>query len=780
MDTSNLQAGQDPGGPPPVRFFGLRLKFVLLFGLILIVTCSALSWYFIETRRQAMTDNLEELGTILLTNTVRNEHFRIGGVVLEDRITLDQFMQSLMAIDRVVYVVITASDGRVLAQQSKRTSGLRAGSPDTSPQPLYPDDSLLESLLKAPLTAPLRTQFVLASNQTLIPQAESSDWLLPFLVRKETLYDFAIPVIRETVRSSQLSEELDEKRGTSSPTAHPLVVGVVRIGITDAQAKEALLIVIRNVALLTLLIIASGILSAHLLTSRITIPLRSLASAATQLTDGHDIPVPLVASNGDEIGQLTHTFNVMAQSLRERNRAVTESLETIKRQVRQLTAVHQASAAIARTNLLNMDSFLDRVLQPVVENLGFPRVTVMLYHPERGCTSFAKILGVSPEIEEAVRQLEVPVNEDSVTAEVLFQGKPLLIHDIEAVATRLYPPVLNLMRLSGTRSLAFVPLQSQTRVLGYLAGSRGPQHCTQDDLHILMTVAGHVAAAIDNAKAYSDLAELTQHLEERIEQRTDELSRANAQLQEHDRRRSTFLSVVSHELRTPMTAIRSFAENMLDGVTGPLTELQHTYLSRIQYNVARLGRIIAQLLDWSRLDTQRVELHLEEVCVHQMATIVADSLRMVASEKTVSLEIATVTSLPSVQGDRDKLEQILWNLIGNAIKFTPPGGGVTVEFSVSPPGFVQTCIADTGCGIDPSSLPNIFDEFSRVPSAMPASQGAQLGLCITKTLVTMHHGRIWVESQPQVGSRFCFTLPVSTSHDELPPNVSEEAEQRFS
>ena len=269
-------------------------------------------------------------------------------------------------------------------------------------------------------------------------------------------------------------------------------------------------------------------------------------------------------------------------------------------------------------------------------------------------------------------------------------------------------------------------------------------------------------------------------LEERIEQRTEELSRANAQLQEHDRRRSTFLSVVSHELRTPMTAIRSFAENMLDGVTGPLTELQQTYLTRIQHNVARLSRIIAQLLDWSRLDTQRVRLHFEEVCVHQMATIVADSLRMVASEKTVSLEIATAKSLPSVQGDRDKLEQILWNLIGNAIKFTPPGGHVSVEFSLSPPGFVQTCIADTGCGIDQAHLPNIFEEFSRVPSAMPASQGAQLGLCITKTLVAMHHGQIWVESQPQAGSRFYFTLPIATSQDVQPPKVSEEAEQRLS
>ena len=778
MNTERMT--QDLRSQPITGFFGIRLKFVLLFSMILIVTCSSLSWYFIETRRKAMMDNLQELGTILLTNTVRNDHFRIGGIVLEDRETLEQFMNSLMAIDRVVYVMITASDGRVLDQQSKRTSRLCAGSPDTSPKPLYPDDSLLESLLKAPLTAPLITQFVLASNQTLILEDESSDGLLPFLVRKETLYDFAMPVIRETARSSQLSEELDEKRGPSSPTAHPLVVGVVRIGMTDALARTTLLIIIRNVALLTLFIIAAGILSAQLLTSRITIPLRNLAGAAKQLADGHNAPVPLVAATKDEVGQLTQAFNVMTQSLHERNQAITLNLETISRQVMQLTTAHKVSTAIASANMLSLDHLLHAVLPLLADNLRFSKMAVILYHPEKHSCSIAHVIGASPDVVDVARLLNVPVQDGSITADLLFHRKPFLIQDVEAAAHRFYPPILQLLRRSGTRSIVVVPLLNQARILGFLAGGRDTNRCSEDDLEILLTIAGHLAAAIDNAKAYSDLAELTQHLEERIEQRTEELSRANAQLQEHDRRRSTFLSVVSHELRTPMTAIRSFAENMLDGVTGPLTDLQHTYLTRIQHNVARLGRIIAQLLDWSRLDTQRVALHLEEICVHQIATVVADSLRMVASEKTVSLEIAAVTSLPSVQGDRDKLEQILWNLVGNAIKFTPPGGHVAVKFSLSPPGFVQTCISDSGCGIDPVHVPHIFDEFSRVPSAMPASQGAQLGLCITKTLVTMHRGQIWVESQPQAGSRFYFTLPVSASHDELPPNVSEEVEQRLS
>lgn len=770
MRDTTIQEKPNPEPGPTGRFFGLRMKFVVLFSLILIMTCSSLSWYFIETRRQAMTDNLEELGTILLTNTVGNEHFRVAGVVLEDRVTLEQFIQSLMAIDHVVYVVIAASDGRILDQQSKRTRKASNGFSPATEQPLFPNDRISQSLFQAPLTTPLMTRLVQSAEQTLVPQDDSSDWLLSFFVRKETLFDFAMPILRESSAASltpHLSVELEETAGSVLPRTPSPVIGLVRIGITDAPAKQALLVIVRNVSLLTLLIIAAGILSAHLLTSRITTPLRSLASVARQLAMGNDTPAPLVPSTNDEVGELTQLFNVMTQSLHDRNQAISMNLETISRQVTQLTTAHQASAVIASANMLDMNQLLDTVLALLVDNLGFSRMVIFLHHPNRNCASLARIIGVSSEIAEAVRRIDIPVVDNGgITAELLLQGKPLLIQDVETVTQRMYPPILEMARRSGVRSFIAVPLQSHAKILGFLAGDRGSRQCNEEDLHILLTIAGHVAAAIDNAKAYSDLTELTQHLEERIEQRTEELSRANTRLQEHDRRRSTFLSVVSHELRTPMTAIRSFSENMLDGVTGPLNDLQHTYLSRIEHNVARLGRIIVQLLDWSRLDTKNVQLQLETVCIHQIAAITADSLQMMAAEKTVTLAVAPAESLPLVQGDRDKLEQILWNLIGNAIKFTPAGGRVTVECCVSPPGFIQTCIADTGCGIAPSYLSNIFEEFSRVPSTMPTSQGAQLGLCITKTLVTMHRGQIWVESRPEVGSRFYFTLPLAGSQGE--------------
>ncbi|MGE0642908.1 MAG: ATP-binding protein [Nitrospira sp.] len=762
----------------PTHFFGLRLKFVLLFSLILIVTCSTLSWYFIETRRQAMTTSLEELGSILLTNTVRNDHFRAAGIVLEDRTTLEQFVQSLMTIDHVAYVMVTDSAGRILDQQSKRLRKQPRGARDKPQEPIYPEDGVFESLLHAPLTAPLMTRFTVSANQRLVASDESSDWLLSFLVRDETIFDFAMPVLREPTRFPQLSDELDEKRTSSRPTLPSSVIGAVRIGITDAQVKQTLILTVRNVLILTIAIIAAGIFGAHLLTSRVTTPIRSLARAARQLAEGNATPTWLTASSNDEVGQLTHAFSMMTQSLHERNQAITMNLETIKRQVTQLTTAHKVSAAIASANILNLDQLLKAVLPLLSDNLLYSKMAVLLYDPEEKSCSIAQVMGAAPEVAEAARQLAIPIHEGSIAADLLFHRKPFLIQDVEAAAHRFYPPILELLRRSGTRSIVVVPLLSQARVLGFLAGGRDTHPCREDDLDILLTIAGHVAAAIDNAKAYSELAELTQHLEERIEQRTEELSRANEQLLEHDRKRVTFLSVASHELRTPMTAIRSLGENLLDGVTGPLTDLQRTYLTRIKHNIARLQGIVNELLEWSRLN--RIQLRSENVCIVQIATITVDNLLTVASDSKVSLHIELNDLPPLVRGDREKLEQILWNLIGNAIKFTPPGGRVTIEFSTAPPGFVRTCIADTGCGIDPSCLPNIFDEFSKVQSSMPTAQGAQLGLWITKTLVTMHDGEIWVESRPGVGSRFYFTLPIAASEEKLTPSISKEAEQLIS
>jgi signal transduction histidine kinase len=210
-----------------------------------------------------------------------------------------------------------------------------------------------------------------------------------------------------------------------------------------------------------------------------------------------------------------------------------------------------------------------------------------------------------------------------------------------------------------------------------------------------------------------------------------------------------------------MTSIKGFVENMLDGLTGELTDRQQHYLRRVKHNVERLTRIINQLLDWSRIDVGRIELKPEPLPICDFVRDVVESFQTMAEEKSITLQVAACEEFPPIRADRDKLEQILWNLVGNAIKFTPHGGRVAVEFLRREDGFVQIAVVDTGCGIAPHEVPKVFNEFSKVESSLPSSQGAQLGLFITKSLVNLHGGRIWVESQLGAGSRFYFTMPVA-------------------
>jgi signal transduction histidine kinase len=271
---------------------------------------------------------------------------------------------------------------------------------------------------------------------------------------------------------------------------------------------------------------------------------------------------------------------------------------------------------------------------------------------------------------------------------------------------------------------------------------------------------------MDNAFAYRQVEELNIGLEAKVLERTaalekvnQELQTANEQLRELNHLKSAFVSTVSHELRTPMTSIKAYAENMLDGLAGPVTDKQRNYLNRINFNAQRLTRMINDLLDLSRIESGRSEICLFSVSVPEVVADVVESLQTIAQEKFVVLTERHQNPLPMILGDKDKLHQILTNLIHNAIKFTPKHGEVIVMSEYRQDGFVQICVSDTGCGIPPQEIPKVFDKFYRGESAPAEVRGAGLGLAIAKSLVELHAGRIWVESVPGRGSRFCFTVP---------------------
>jgi signal transduction histidine kinase/GGDEF domain-containing protein len=248
-----------------------------------------------------------------------------------------------------------------------------------------------------------------------------------------------------------------------------------------------------------------------------------------------------------------------------------------------------------------------------------------------------------------------------------------------------------------------------------------------------------------------------------------DLEMANAELRKIDAMKSEFVSVASHELRTPLAAIKNSIQLILQGKTGEINENQKKFLAMAERNINRLTNILNDLLNLSKIESGKIELNFEEVAVKQLAELTVSSLQPQADGKSIKIFTEIPDGLPAVYGDKEKIEQILTNLIGNAIKFTLEGGSISVAAKPSVEkregGLcrkVVISVRDTGIGIPSAHLDAIFEKFHQVEGSLQRSvSGTGLGLAITKGLVEAHQGKIGVESEEGKGSVFTFTLPVS-------------------
>src|SRR6266850_3622034 len=239
-----------------------------------------------------------------------------------------------------------------------------------------------------------------------------------------------------------------------------------------------------------------------------------------------------------------------------------------------------------------------------------------------------------------------------------------------------------------------------------------------------------------------------------------EKKRYEQRLKELDKMKSAFVSNVSHELRTPLTAIKASADNMLDRLIGDLNGKQVGYLTRIKSNSDRLARLINDLLDLSTIEAGKIDLRPTKLPLVTLVREAAESLRPMAAEKLINLTVMSADPGIIAWADRDKVIQVLMNLIGNALKFAPTRGKVTIAVAKNSAAWMQISVTDTGPGIPAEEVNKVFARFYQIGQAgTQKTQGTGLGLAISKALVEMHGGKIWVESEAGKGSIFSFTLP---------------------
>lgn len=285
---------------------------------------------------------------------------------------------------------------------------------------------------------------------------------------------------------------------------------------------------------------------------------------------------------------------------------------------------------------------------------------------------------------------------------------------------------------------------------------------TPEDATCFQTIAQQVALPLKSATLYQELIETNQKLE-RLE-----------------RLKSEFISIVSHELRTPLTSIKNSLDILMSGRCGEITPATEKFLNMAMRNVQRLSGIINDLLDLSKIEAGKMDFHFAPTDINTVISYVKSALSEVAKSKGLKLITNEADNLPEILADSQRLEQVLTNLVSNAIKFTPDGKSITISSRVVKAAdikinenfkdiiknltgdYVEVSVEDEGIGIESKNLLHAFDKFAQIENSLSRKAGGTgLGLPIAKQLLDAHKGAIWCDSELNKGSKFYFVIPVN-------------------
>ena len=307
---------------------------------------------------------------------------------------------------------------------------------------------------------------------------------------------------------------------------------------------------------------------------------------------------------------------------------------------------------------------------------------------------------------------------------------------------------------------------------------------SQDEIGELAKTFNKMAASLQDRQL--EIEKVNQELE----RRDSVLREANEKLETLNAVKSDFLSTVSHELRTPLTVIKGYVSLIKNQRLGPINTRQQKGLTAADERADHLNSLISDLLDLSRIESNKYEIRQENLDFIKLAETTINSMKPFFKKKKIHFKSVIPDNLAKIYGDKQKISQVITNLLSNAIKFTPNGGSIILEalsgssYQVEnidrTEDYIQVNIKDSGIGLVEEEKKKIFDKFYQVDnSATREYSGTGLGLCITKNIVELHHGKIWVESCKDKGSTFSFTLP-KTKHKQKKQNKQPVNKARIS
>lgn len=410
----------------------------------------------------------------------------------------------------------------------------------------------------------------------------------------------------------------------------------------------------------------------------------------------------------------------------------------------QLEALREVGEAVGSS--LDLDEVLDQIVRNAVRltNLGFGDITlgtdggsILEYHESEDSFAVRASFGSSPELLAQLRVIAIDGG-STVVARTALERRVLEIADIAEA----HPdPYLDVVLRDGWRSMLAVPMVRSDKLIGVLViRRRGTGAFPRDVIAMLEAFASQSALAIVNARLFGEL-----------ETKTSELEIAG-------RHKSEFLASMSHELRTPLNAVIGFSEVLLDRMFGEVNDRQDEYLRDIRSSGRHLLELINEILDLSKVEGGQMEL---EPSTFVVGTAVEGALAMVrerATQHRIELTVHIAGDVDLIEADERRFKQVLLNLLSNAVKFTPDGGSVTVRALREGTELVVS-VTDTGIGVPPEDQDRIFESFQQGGRGAPKEEGTGLGLTLSRRIVKLFGGRMWLDSVVGAGSTFGFSVP---------------------
>lgn len=448
------------------------------------------------------------------------------------------------------------------------------------------------------------------------------------------------------------------------------------------------------------------------------------------------------------------------------------SLYQSERARRELTeALYNAGRAISST--LELPEVLELILEHLAKIVPYNRAAVMLQrHSELEIVAARGFPAETPAV-----GLRIQVKENDVFHQISQSQQPLVVADISE-----RQDWHHLAGLPSARVWLGVPLIRLELVIGVLSLTRErPESYLEEEVALASTFASQAAIALENARFYDKIIRFTQQLEDMVRERTEAVQAAYAQLEHLDQTKSDFINMAAHELRTPLTLLRGYSQMLLKEATIRDHAFYFDLVSGIHSGSVRLHEIVNSMLDITKIDARTLKLYPEPVSIPSLIQLVVEEFEEALAERTQVLTMADMTTLPLIEADPDALHKVFYHLIGNAIKYTPDGGKITVSGQAvvagSQPDFaqpgVELVVSDTGIGIDPEFHQLIFTKFYQTGELALHSSGKTkfkgsgpgLGLAIVQGIVEAHRGKVWVESEGYnekilPGSRFHVLLPL--------------------